>query len=335
MKLSLGMSKLKFSLSENHPNKMIIEGCITNIGQPSTAPPYGSDGKRIVFTKEAVQKNHKTFNLMPINCTFPEGWEWSPGTEVFTGHGSINIGVIEDTWEEGSDLMARIIVWKALFPDVSFMAINGQSALGFSIECFANESHSDDAADGFLYIDDFTGLGCAMLWKNTAAFQGTYIRELVASLQKTKENDRMGITKEELEVMFSNLLAQFEGKLTDVKNGVDTAVSEVKASVETMISEVKAEVDKTNTQVGELTATVAEGKTVVTASIDPVVIESEVEHKAPAPTVLSAGQTIIPNKDVTPSAGDFDAKLQEINASSMTPLEKCKAITKLRASTNK
>lgn len=326
MKLTLGMSKLKFSLSESHPNKMIIEGCITQIGIPSTGAPCGSDGRNIVFTKESVDTNVSTFDMMPVNCTFPEDWELSPGTEVFTGHGSTNIGVIEKAWSEGTDLMAKMVVWKALFPDIAFMTVNGQAALGFSIECNADKTHNG-VDDGFLYIDEFTGLGTAMLWKNTAAFGGTYIRELIAN--KTKETEKhMEFTKEELQSMIEAMVTKFEASVADVKS-----------SVETMVTEVKAEVDKANTQVEALAVGLVETREEIKASkvvaepiVEPVVVQASVEPVVVAPTVLAAGQVVVPNANITQTADDKAQKIAVINASAMSPLEKVKAITKLKLS---
>jgi hypothetical protein len=322
LKLTLGMSNLKFSLSETHVNKMVIEGCITQIGVPSTGAPCGSDGKKIVFTQESVDANISTFDMMPVNCTFPEGcdWSWSPGTEVFTGHGETNIGVIEKAWSEGTDLMAKMVVWKALFPDIAFMAINGQAALGFSIECNANKTH-DGIDDGYLYIDDFTGLGTAMLWKNTAAFEGTYIRELVANKQK----DGNEMTEEQMKALLDAMMIE-----------VKASVAEVKSSVETMVTEVKAEVDKANTQVEALAVGLVETREEIKASIvvaepvvEPVVVEAAVVPVV-APTVLAAGQTVVPNGNITQTADEKALKIKEINASTMNPLEKAKAITKLK-----
>ena len=331
-KLTLGMSNLKFSLSETHPNKMIIEGCITKIAQASTAAPCGSDGKKIVFTKEAIDKCYKTYEMMPVNCTFPADFDWSPGTEVLTGHGSTNIGVMEKVWPEGEDLMAKVVVWKALFPDISFMTVNAKDSLGFSIECYPDKTH-ESPEDGFMYIDEFTGLGCAMLFKNTAAFSGTYIRELVASLNKPKVKVEDNMNEEQMKALLAGLLDNFK---TELKASVES----MESKVDTMITEVKAEVDKANKQVEDLAVSLAETKeelkaTKVEPVIEPVVVAAAAVVQPPAPAVLAAGQVVVPNGDFAKPEDDFEKKLQEINASTMTPLDKCKAITRLRAAQQK
>ena len=49
----------------------------------------------------------------------------------------------------------------------------------------------------------------------------------------------------------------------------------------------------------------------------------------PAPTVISAGQTVVPNKDISENNDDIKAKVLEINASNMNMVEKLKAISRL------
>jgi hypothetical protein len=330
MKLTLGMSKLKFSLSETHPNKMVITGCLFKIGSPSDGAPCGSDGKKIVFTQQSVMDNYATYDMMPVNCIFPEDFEWSPGTDVFTGHGETNIGVIEKTWIDGEDLMATMIVWKAIFPDISFMTINAKDSLGFSIECFPDETH-DGADDGYLYIDKFTGLGAAMLFKNTAAFSGTYIKNLVASLQTNLNiKDDVNMTPDEMKQCMKDAMSEMMQEMVD---GMDTKVA-------ASITEVNAEVVKVNAQVEALALNLVEVQAAIIASavipvVEPVVepiVAAVVAPVLPLIPVPTANQIIVANADLNPQVDDSEAKMNEINTSSMSMMEKCKAITKLKLS---
>jgi len=308
---------------------MVIEGCITKINQASTGAPMGTDGRRIVFTRESISKCAGTYELMPVNCTFPEDydWSWRPGIEVFTGHGDINIGVIQKIWDENDDLMAKIVVWKALFPDISFMTINAKDSLGFSIECTADKTH-DGAEDDFLYVDEFTGLGCAMLFKNTAAFSGTYIRELVASLQK-KPNKKVedNMNEEQMKALLDTLLASVETKLEAVQSSVEQ-------KVDTIVSEVKAEVDKANTEIAALATSLAETKEKINASaaitVEPAVVVASVDPSTvPTPTVITAGQVVVPNSDLEGQKKDKKTRLAEVWASDKTMLEKQKEIVRI------
>lgn len=334
MKLTLGMSNLKFSLSESHPNKMVIEGCITKINSASDGAPCGSDGKRIVFTQDSINKNYQSFELMPVNCTFPDGW-FGDGTEVFTGHGSTNIGVIQKVWPEGEDLMAQIIVWKMLFPDISFMAVNGKDSLGFSIEVLADQTH-DDNDNGFLYIDEFTGTGCAMLWKNTAAFSGTYIRELVASLQNKKAKDDVNMNEEQMKVLLDGFVANIKAevgesisKVNEEMGKLALGLAETQESLKAQAEEKKAaklKAAEDKAKVEEEAKLKAEQEKIKAAQKE---AEEKAKFEAAKPPVPGVGQFMMGNSDLKPTDADRQKKLDEIYASNMSTLEKCKAVSRL------
>ena len=107
-------SKINASLSEvtlsAEPNKMLITGCVATIGKASTGSPCGADGKLVAFTKEAVESCGKSFEGMPLNCTYPDGW-FAEGTDLFTNHGTTNIGYIRKVYPHDDNLMAEVVVW--------------------------------------------------------------------------------------------------------------------------------------------------------------------------------------------------------------------------------
>lgn len=312
MKLSLGMSNIQCSFDDKHSNKMTIVGAITKVDEPSGGAPCGANGKNVVFTKEGAEGCVKSFISMPVNCTFPEGF-FADGTDVFTGHGDINFGVIEDAWVEGNDLMARIIAWKETFPDIAWMVMNGKDALGFSIECDILESSEEE---DLIYINRFVGTGCALLWKNVAAFSDTYIRELAASRRKVEDS----VNKEEMQSLFDGFLAKVDEKIAAVQAATDAKMEEVKASIEASnakVEEIKASVEASDEKIDEIKASV-EGKVEE--------IKAGLEIKPPAPT---AGQGVIPNGDLTDTK---EVALQKIHANKELSMEeKLREIVKINA----
>ena len=118
--LKCGLSDIKVS---SEPNKMVIEGCITKIGKPSTGSPCGAEGMKVVFTEDAIANCAKTFVGMPLNCTFPDSFWCGFGSDVFTGHGDTNIGYIRKVKSADDNLMAEIVVWKEKFPEEAFMIV--------------------------------------------------------------------------------------------------------------------------------------------------------------------------------------------------------------------
>ena len=268
MNLNFNMTDLKFSVSPTHCNKMTWEGCITKLGSPSDGAPGGANGHRVVITQEAGFANHKTFEGMPLNCTFGEGF-FGSGEDVFTGHGDLIIGYIEKSWVDGDELMASGYIWKNNFPEVAFQTINAKNSLGFSVEMFCDEVEFGKE-DDFAYIKGFTGVGCAMLFSECAAFGETYIKELVAKRMKgevesmNKEELQIAITAA-VEAVANTLAENFVAKFSALEDAIANLDGKLEAQKEAVVTEevealkaeneaLKAEKETLEQSVTEVTA---------------------------------------------------------------------------------
>ncbi len=314
------MKDLKFSTSPSHINKMLWEGSVTKIDSASDGAPCGSDGRRVVFSRKAVETKCNTLSQMPLNCVWPDGWFDNPANTM-SGHDQDNIiGYISEAWVEGNDLMAKGVVWKDNFPDIAFMIVNGKESMGFSVECYINDTH-DGEDDGFLYVDDLTFVGCAMLWKNTAAFSGTYIRELVA-----QRKDDVGMTKEEIQGLFSEALVEF-GKVVDTK-----------------VSEVVAKFEKVNTDIEALACGLAETKDILKSQTEVVTNETIEQLKASNEELTNKVAELEASNEPQRQTAQFsvmpkfekevEEKVKEINASDAPMVDKFARLLKNRFSTN-
>ena len=339
--LKCGLSDIKMS---SEPNKMVIEGCIAKIGEPSTGAPCGADGKKVVFTEDAVKQCGGSFVGMPLNCTFPDDMWGGYGSEVFTGHGDTNIGYIRKIKSVDNNLMAELVVWKEKFPEEAFMIVNGMDALGFSVEWYATSYHDEGE---IRYMEEFQGIGCALLWKNVAAFSETFISKLAASKQKQDRSDTMTEQekKEIIDAVVSAMTDKVAEKVSEISASVDKiaetieaqgkANEEIKAALEAQGKaledskvEFQSSLDKAieamaqKAEASQDDADVADEKS---ADVEP--IEAAAEEKViPVPT---ATQSVVPNPVV--SAADEKAdKIAKIQASSMTSIEKLREITKVR-----
>lgn len=324
-------SKINASLSEvtlsAEPNKMLITGCVATIGKASTGSPCGADGKLVAFTKEAVESCGKSFEGMPLNCTYPDGW-FAEGTDLFTNHGTTNIGFIRKVYAQEDNLMAEIVIWKEKFPDEAYMIVNGMNALGFSLEWYATATHEQDDV---VYMDEFEGCGCAILWQNCAAFSDTFIEKLAAAKAKESESD-VEMTKEEKEALVKGISASVVESMEERLKSIEGAQAELKAAVDKSgeadkaIAEMKAAVDKAQAEVDALkeAAEKAAEESQEDAEGDGEQVQASADN-IPAP---KAGQGIVPNPNVGES--DKAGKMAEINASAMNPMDKLREITKLR-----
>lgn len=283
--------------------KMVIKGCIAKIDKASTGAPCGSDGKLVVFTSESIKKCADSFVGMPLDCTYPEGF-FADGTDLFTGHGETNIGYIRSIEAKDDNLMAEMVIWKDKFPEEAFMIVNGADSLGFSAEWYPTNTHEDDST---IFMDEFQGAGCAILWKNCAAFSDTFIETLAASRDKKNRSDNSMNEQEKKEIIDSIMagldekLKGYEEKIGEVKASVEKVKGDVEESVKASIEEVKSDMEKAK---DEFKASVA---------------IPQPKTQEPAKNPFEGGEE-----------KSKEEKIAEINASNMSLAEKLHEITKVR-----
>lgn len=283
--------------------KMVIKGCIAKIGKASTGAPCGSDGKLVVFTSESIKKCADSFVGMPLDCTYPDGF-FADGTELFTGHGETNIGYIRSVEAKDDNLMAEMVIWKDKFPEEAFMIVNGADSLGFSAEWYPTNTHEDDNT---IFMDEFQGAGCAILWKNCAAFSDTFIETLAASREKKNRSDNSMNEQEKKEIIDSIMaglderLKGYEEKIEEIKASVEQVKGDVEESVKASIEEVKSDMEK-----------------------------AKDEFKASVAVPQPKTQEVEENPFEASAEKSKDEKIAEINASDMSLAEKLREITKVR-----
>ena len=334
------MEKIKASLSNvtlsKEKNLMIINGCIAKIGEPSTGAPCGSGGYNVCFTQESVDACGKSFVGMPVNCVLPAGI-WGDGAdecyapeEVLSGHGDTIIGFVRKCKAQDDNIMAEIVMWKEKYPWLAELTINTMDSLGFSVEMYPTKVHNDDK-NNIQYIDEFEGVGCAMLWSNVAAFSQTFIDKIAAMRSDNNMDEKMkneiaeqvkasvAESAEQIKVAMDETiknLAETVASISATLDGIVKAQAEPEAPVEEPEAPVEEPVkasNETEQEIARLKATVEALK----ASIEkPSIPEPKTGQKAQAN----------PNLD---APSDKAEKINQINASSMSAMEKLRAIARL------
>lgn len=302
-------------VNKKHPNKLEFKASICYVDKPSDVAPNGTNGKLLVLTKDGTEKALDSMALMGINCSMESNYTQHDPRE--------KVGIVEKAWIDGDLLKCSGFFYAQDYPDIAWFVKNAVNDLGFSIEATDIQCTQDETT---VYANSFVFTGLCALFAKSAAYTKTCIDYLAANKQ-TKETDKhMEFTKEDLQSMIEAMVTKFEA-----------SVAEVKTSVETMVTEVKAEVDKANTQVEALALGLVETREEIKASkavtepvVEPVVVQASTEPQVVAPTVLAAGQVVIPNANIATPVDDKESKIKEINASSMSPMEKAKAITRLK-----
>lgn len=339
------METIKASLENvtlsKEKNKMIISGCVAKIGEPSTGSPCGAGGYLVAFTQESVDKCGKTFEGMPLNCVLPEA-EWLPSEAILSGHGQTTIGYLRKIKCKDNNIMAEIVLWKEKYPWLAELTVNAMDALGFSLEWYPTKTHEDDKAN-IQYIDEFEGVGCAMLWSNAAAFSQTFIEKIAASRSDNNMNEEL---KKEIEAQVQvavEVNAESIAKLSEAVDGIKASLEELatlKDSIK-VLEELKESVEKVEASteahqqfIDDLQAS-AEGVE-ATPSEDIEAIKAELEKvkasiEKPVIPTPKAGQQIADNPNLEDDKGArLKAEIEKINASTMKPMDKLRAIAKAK-----
>ena len=336
------MDPIKASLSNvslsKEKNKMIITGCIAKVGEASTGSPCGAEGYFIVFTPESVEKCGKTFEGMPLNCVLPEE-EWLPSEAILNGHGNSTIGYLRKIKVKDDNIMAEIVLWKEKYPWLAELTVNAMDALGFSVEMYPTVTHEDDK-NNIQYIDEFEGVGCAMLWSNTAAFSQTFIEKIAANRSDKSMNEEMKKEVSELIKAESDVQTENINKISEELKASAEVLDELKEAIGAMtelkesFEQMKVQLDEQGQSINDLKASAEGVKELPSDELEKVKAELE-EIKAgiaqPVIPVPKAGQQVAENPNLE---DDKDAKLkaeiEKINASSMSNMDKPNAIARAK-----
>lgn len=325
--------KIKASLENvsisKEANKMIISGCITKVGVPSTGSPCGADGALVCFTQESVDKCGKSFEGMPLNVIAPNDW-WCDGYEAFSGHGNTVVGYLRKVKQKEDNLMAEIVLWKDMNPGLAELTISAMDSLGFSVEMYPTVTHNDDKAN-VQFIDEFEGVGCAMLWSSSAAFSQTFIEKIAASRSDKNMNEEMKkFIEEQIAASLKEPMEKLQASIDSIVAKQDEIVkaAEAQAKVQAQADTVEPEpvnepapaepepVDEPADEVAELKAEIEKLKASI--AVQDIPAPTAVGNAAPNPNVADDKES------------KLKAEIEKINASAMAPLDKLKAITKAR-----
>lgn len=336
------MDPIKASLSNvslsKEKNKMIITGCIAKVGEASTGSPCGAGGYFIVFTPESVEKCGKTFEGMPLNCVLPEE-EWLPSEAILSGHGNSTIGYLRKIKVKDDNIMAEIVLWKEKYPWLAELTVNAMDALGFSVEMYPTATHEDDK-NNIQYIDEFEGVGCAMLWSNTAAFSQTFIEKIAANRSDKSMNEEMKKEVSELIKAESDVQTENINKISEELKASAEVLDELKEAIGAMtelkesFEQMKVQLDEQGQSINDLKASAEGVKELPSDELEKVKAELE-EIKAgiaqPVIPVPKAGQQVAENPNLEDDKGaKLKAEIEKINASSMSNMDKLKAIARAK-----
>lgn len=269
-KVSLQANAISVTLDNLHPNAMRFTGTCMFLNTPSDYTPNGVD-RPVVLSSDEAEKCASTMNLMGINCDYDP---WLFPDELMTAHNRRNkIGVVEKCWVDGDELKFTGIMYKNDFPDIADFIKKTVDSLGFSVEAMFNLREHDD----YIEMADVEFTGVAMLFKNAAAYQNTYIAEIAAKA-KGKQMEKQEI----LQLIDEAIKANMEASAKEAQAKAEAqALKDAQAEVERLTAECSAKdeaiADK-DAKIAELEKAVADKDAEIEASAKETVVISDVKN---------------------------------------------------------
>ena len=269
-KVSLQANAISVTLDNLHPNAMRFTGTCMFLNTPSDYTPNGVD-RPVVLSSNEAEKCASTMNLMGINCDYDP---WLFPDELMTAHNRRNkIGVVEKCWVDGDELKFTGIMYKNDFPDIADFIKKTVDSLGFSVEAMFNLREHDD----YIEMADVEFTGVAMLFKNAAAYQNTYIAEIAAKA-KGKQMEKQEI----LQLIDEAIKANMEASAKEAQAKAEAQeLANAKAEVERLTAECSAKdeaIAEKDAKIAELEKAVADKDAEIEASAKETVVVSDVKN---------------------------------------------------------
>lgn len=269
-KVSLQANAISVTLDNLHPNAMRFTGTCMFLNTPSDYTPNGVD-RPVVLSSDEAEKCASTMNLMGINCDYDP---WLFPDELMTAHNRRNkIGVVEKCWVDGDELKFTGIMYKNDFPDIADFIKKTVDSLGFSVEAMFNLREHDD----YIEMADVEFTGVAMLFKNAAAYQNTYIAEIAAKA-KGKQMEKQEI----LQLIDEAIKANIEASAKEAQAKAEAQeLANAKAEVERLTAECSAKdeaIAEKDAKIAELEKAVADKDAEIEASAKETVVISDVKN---------------------------------------------------------
>lgn len=174
---------------DGHPNRAPFTGVLTQVDEPSTKPPSGARGHRVILTRGAALAALPS--LLGMAVDYAPSWD---------GHDSRRkCGIITHADVEGARLRVAGYLFAKDFPEVERQVRQGlPGAMGMSWELA--DAHVEDMRAEIWTLTRATFTGAAILLREKAAYRNTSF-ELAARCRSTtprsalRETVRAGATR--------------------------------------------------------------------------------------------------------------------------------------------
>ena len=154
---------------DKHPNRILFEGVLTRLDEPSDSAPSGSRGHRVILTREAAED--ALDSLIGMAVAYKQDWD---------GHDARQkCGVITDAYIHLDELLVKGYIYGRDFPEVTAEMMKPNVELGMSYELA--DAHVADMREKIWTLTRATFTGAAILLRKKAAYKRTRISLIAAT----------------------------------------------------------------------------------------------------------------------------------------------------------
>lgn len=151
------------AIAEPHINRVPFSGVLSRVDEPSTRPPNGAEGHKVLIPRAVAERALPTLIGMGIDVD----------TDFKDHEKTRKIGVITEAHIAGKDLVIAGHIFGKDFPDETNYIQKNKNILGASYEIA--DVHVRDTAAPIWELESFVFTGAAVLKKSAAAYAKTSI----------------------------------------------------------------------------------------------------------------------------------------------------------------
>lgn len=211
--LKYRLQDIEIVAGTTHPNAMKFKGVLVRVDEPSTKPPGGAAGHRIMIPTDVAQRQLHTLLNMGLN--------YDPDLDAHAQRRKV--GTITKAWIDGKDVRVEGVVWKHDFPEAEKDL--KQPGLGMSMELVDVDVEDPDAK--IWTLTNFHFSGATILYRESAA----YFKTQAIAAKADKGAGTMAKTQQ-------------QGKKVPTVRKVDSEADRIARIVASVTTKVLAETNK-------------------------------------------------------------------------------------------
>jgi hypothetical protein len=262
--------------AKDHPNKMVFNGTLLLVDEPSTRAPNGADGHRILVRKSIAQKNLKSLIGMGVN--------YQPN-KLSAHNPRHKVGVITGAWIDGKKVNVTGYIFAKDFPEAKKELKNNKLGMSMELADVLVKNKSDPIWD----LIDFSFTGATCLLKDAAAYAKT---SLTASAERVARQIMKGVMMATKSKKEKKALSGSSRSLGNLLTGIQASITSGLKPFGKQLAKMSAKIDdhdKTITQLAQIAAAGQTNSSSAASNSDSVNAAASSDESVQASDELEAG----------------------------------------------